>query len=491
MGAIAQPCEREQGFALMVGLVIVLVMTAFSSALVYVSAAHHVSTKTATERARALALGEGAVTLLLNDLERDPLTPVRDELGYKLLDKSFVREYAPFDPEDGTVRVSLTYLVRDEGKLVPVTFDSRATPEKPYDRVHVTVAAFRPGVRRIIDLELERLFVLFDGAVVSDAVPTGPGADGDKSRKAEAMNGHIVFDDRGRGGQFYVNGSLMANGGVYHEGVELTTENANDHILFAGGIVTDLAGTEDQLPDYTSIGSSNQLFDFDRFVAAARAGAGREFTSVPAFIAAMRAANDAGDPLEGITVLSIDDSVNSIENGDLTRGINILGTLVVRFATGTDPMFKLFIRCECNINAADTSGLVPSDVSTYKTGYDVPWSNEGLRPHNVDISGAGFENFRESDDYPALMFNTGIVDLHDAANISGLIYGPSFIEIENKGARLQFFNGGVFGGGGVYFEGNGTSGVTVVSFDPNTIDQLATQDAKGQGLRLLNWRVRG
>lgn len=109
----------------------------------------------------------------------------------------------------------------------------------------------------------------------------------------------------------------------------------------------------------------------------------------------------------------------------------------------------------------------------------------------MDITGASFENFKESDDLPALMFNTGIVDQHGSCNICGLVYGPSFIEIENKDGSLQYFNGSVMGGAGVYIEGNDSNGNTVVHFDPSTIDMLATAGGKGMGLRIISWRTIG
>jgi len=484
--------SREHGFAMMIGLVIVLVMTAFSSALVFTSAAHHVSAKNATERARALALAEGAVTLLLNDLDGDDKAPIKDDTNYTLSGKTFVREYTPFDTGDGTVRVEVTYLADVSGTFTPVAFFSRVTPTELYDRVRVTVTAFRPGVDRSIDIEMEQQFVMFDSAIVSDAIPTGPGdKDGTKSGKGEAQNGHIVFDDKGRDGQFFVNGSLMSNGGVYSEGELLSTGDANDQITFAGSIQTELSGTENQIPDYTSIGSSDQLFDFDRFIAAARAGAGREFTNLSDFVDAMKLANAAGEPLEGITLLSLDDSAKKIEDSDIPGGINIRGTLLIHFAAGTDPMHKLFVICDVNVNAADISSLDVSDPSTYTSGYDDAWTNENLRPHKVDISGDGFKNFKANDDIPAIMFNTGIVDQHGSTNICGLIYGPSFIELENKGGGFQYYNGSILGGTGVYIEGHGSTGNTVINFDRNTINKLATQNAKGQGLQVIGWRVRG
>ena len=109
--------NSERGFALIIGLIIVLVMTTFSTALVFTSAAHHVQAKTATERARALALAEGAASLLLNDLDNDDRAPVKDETNYTLSGTTFVREYAPFDAGDGTVRVEITYLAEVSGVM--------------------------------------------------------------------------------------------------------------------------------------------------------------------------------------------------------------------------------------------------------------------------------------------------------------------------------------------------------------------------------------
>jgi type II secretory pathway pseudopilin PulG len=485
--------RRESGFAMIIGLVIVLVMTAFSTALVFTSAAHHVQAKTATERARALALAEGAATLLLNDMDADHMSPVKDTGNWPLVGTTFTRKFTPFDAGDGTVRAEVTYLVRDAGNFVPVTFDSRVTPVKPYDRVQMVVTAFRPGVERTIEIDLSQEFVLFEGAIVSDAVPTGPSVDpGDgDSGKREAQDGHIVFDAKGNPDQLYVNGSIMSNGDIVdQDGNVLTTENANSSIQFAGSMDSGMAGTPQQIPDYTSIGSQDQLFDFDRFIAAARAGAGREFTSVADFVATMNAYNALGVPLEGITVLNLPSDADDIEREDLPGGINIRGTLLFNFEAGTDPFYKVFVRADCAINAADLTGLVPSDASTYTSGYGLPYDNPALMPSAVDISGGGFENFKSDDDIPALMFNTGIVDQHGTTNICGLIYGPSFVELENKYGGLQYYSGAIMGGSGVYVEGH-ADGTTIINFDRSTINRLATQAGKGKGLQLIGWRVRG
>ncbi len=55
--------------------------------------------------------------------------------------------------------------------------------------------------------------------------------------------------------------------------------------------------------------------------------------------------------------------------------------------------------------------------------------------------------------------------------------------------RLVPYRGALLGGAGVYIEGSDTSGNTVINFDRTTIDLLATQAGKGQGLRILSWRT--
>ena len=84
-----------------------------------------------------------------------------------------------------------------------------------------------------------------------------------------------------------------------------------------------------------------------------------------------------------------------------------------------------------------------------------------------------YDDFAADADMPALMFNTGTVDIHDAANICGAVYGPSFIEIENKDDNLQYFNGTVLGGRGIYLQGN-KDGPQVFVYDASSVDTLPT-----------------
>ena len=66
-----------------------------------------------------------------------------------------------------------------------------------------------------------------------------------------------------------------------------------------------------------------------------------------------------------------------------------------------------------------------------------------------------------------------------------MVYSPSFMEIENKGSgTIQFFNGSLIGGGGVYLDNGNKGSQTVVAFDPNALDKLATSGSKGKTVQV-------
>ena len=79
------------------------------------------------------------------------------------------------------------------------------------------------------------------------------------------------------------------------------------------------------------------------------------------------------------------------------------------------------------------------------------------------------------------MFDNGVVDIHNETNISGMVYGPSFIEIENKHDERMYFNGVIVGGAGIYIEGKSADGAPMVFvFDKRATDSLATYDDRGK-----------
>jgi hypothetical protein len=105
----------------------------------------------------------------------------------------------------------------------------------------------------------------------------------------------------------------------------------------------------------------------------------------------------------------------------------------------------------------------------------------------VDITDRGHENFTSKDDLPANMYNIGIFDIHGPANVCGAVYSPSFMEIENKKEnQLQYFKGMVIGGGGIYIQNKKNNSVSIIRYDAEAIDRLATSNGKGKKVTLFS-----
>ena len=246
-------------------------------------------------------------------------------------------------------------------------------------------------------------------------------------------------------------------------------------------------GTANQIPDYTAEGSPDQLFNFPRFIAVADKSGGH-YTNLSSFItAANAAAVSSAGALEGVIVVDIKKTDPDITPTQLPNGINVRGTLVFNFASDFLPTDKIINTATVNINKADLSGLVPGDPSTYTTGYPPVYQNPAKNPINVDITSKGFANFVGGDDLPAMMYNVGIFDLHGNVNVCGVMYSPSFMEIENKqDNQTQYFHGCLIVGGGIYVENTHRS-KTLISYDAGVLDLLATSNGKGQKVFPLYW----
>jgi len=86
------------------------------------------------------------------------------------------------------------------------------------------------------------------------------------------------------------------------------------------------------------------------------------------------------------------------------------------------------------------------------------------------------------EDYPALAFAGGVLDMHGHANISGMLYTPDSAEIEaksEKAAAFQYINGAMLFGNGVILEGkSGQHSMIAVTFNFATFDRLRGGDPK-------------
>ena len=179
----------------------------------------------------------------------------------------------------------------------------------------------------------------------------------------------------------------------------------------------------------------------------------------------------------------------NFNNGHFPDGIDIRGTLVLLFESDVDPDSKIKFDAPLRINPItpeQLDDLDPGDPDTFVSGYS------GMRPDVLDASqtakdsaGNAITPFTMQDDLPALMYNGGIADLHKQVNISGVIYSPVFAEIENKGNTTQYINGAVIGGGGILVQNKG-NGKTIIKYNPNTLDRLATDGSNGKTFRVVH-----
>lgn len=258
--------------------------------------------------------------------------------------------------------------------------------------------------------------------------------------------------------------------------------------------------TVNAIPDYTTQGTSNTLFDIGRFVAVANATPGgpspslnNHFTNILSFInAAKTIYTNTTKSMEGVVVIDVsqsDPNMNQLTSSTLPDGINVKGTLLFNFlGTGWNPTTsKIIITASVNVNPADLSHMVATNPATYPTGYPPVYSDPTKNPSNINIAPA-YQNFSASDDLPALIYSIGVVDLHGNLNISGVCYTPSYMEIENKAdGQTQYIRGSLIMGNGIYYE-NTHASTSIISFDPGAVDALATLNNAGKQVKVAYWQ---
>ena len=350
----------------------------------------------------------------------------------------------------------------------------------PYDAKIKAMTTVR-DVTQTVTLNVKFIFG-FGAAIISDS----PGSNSTGTGKGDAQDGNVVISGSGLKGATIVDGgsglAVWANGNA---NVDTKATVPGDAVL------QDSYGTSSQIPDYTLEGSTDQLFDFNRFIAVADVS-GTHYTNLDSFIKANNVAssNSLIGALEGVVVVDIwkkDKRFGDLKENDLPKGINIRGTLVFNFSSEFDGGDKIVNEATININKANLSGLVATNPATYPTGYPPTYVDTSKIPSSVSITNKGFANFGPTEDLPALMYNVGILDIHGNANICGVVYSPSFMEIENKQSdQIQYFKGALIGGGGIFFD-NSSGAKSICSFDPFAIDRLATAAQRGKRIASTYW----
>lgn len=193
--------------------------------------------------------------------------------------------------------------------------------------------------------------------------------------------------------------------------------------------------------------------------------------------------------MQGVIVVDVSKSDNANFGNNIPDGINVEGMLLFNFVGSgwTANSGKIVFTCPINVNPANLSGLNPTNPATYTTGYPPAYSSTNYNPAYINISPA-YQNFGAFDDLPALVYTIGVVDMHGDVNISGVVYTPSYIELENKANdQIQYINGQVIMGYGLYFE-NLDKSTSIIAFNDVTVQNLATAGNVGKTLYVQYWQ---
>jgi len=483
---------RDRGRAVLPALIVVMVV-AIAAACVWITTSSRDSSgkeQSRPDKQRAFHVAEGGLEFALARLTESRAWPLRATDRFPTLadDGSLTSNWISLEDGSGEFQLVINYqtlrgvpadwdqpgLPADFQPAANAVITDRANPSMDLDLVHVSVTGRCGESLRAVSADVRFELNVFRSAIVSDS-PALSGSLG-SGKSAALDHGHVSF----AGGNQYVFGGVHANGKIVADGIgQLASSNLADALeVWSGDLKQELYGTEAEIPDFTDPGAADQLFDFERFLAAANAGCGQVISGIDAFHEACDAANRAGSPLEGIIYLKIDAAEEGADPKiDVVGGVNISGTLVVDFTNPPDDFYKVALTCPLNINAAALpDDFDPSKLARHTTGYPATVS-AGKDPRGFAIGDDRYDDFAADADMPALVFNTGTVDIHGSANICGAVYSPSFIEIENLANNLQYFNGAILGGSGIYILGKVADNTAqVFIYDASAVDALPTPD---------------
>jgi len=371
---------------------------------------------------------------------------------------------------------SLTSPFTNQTVLVKVKLTNSTAPESVTITASATVGAVTQTAVSQVDMSFG-----WAAAIISDA----PGSTATKADKKAGQAGNVSLTQPATSGLISVYGGVLANGRVNTGTVGSGNGKVN---IDSSTISMTNYGKATQVPDYTLEGSADQLFDFNRFIACAKAS-GNYYSNLSSFITAAKT-----NVLEGVVCVTVSKTEcggMKLTTANLPNGIRIRGCLVVNFSTasGVCSTDKLVNETKMEINAisaSDFAALSGTSPATFKTGYPPTYTNPAKNPVNVNMAPYGFANFKAEDDLPAIMYNIGIFDIHGPANVCGVVYSPSFMEIENKQTnQKQYFNGCLIGGGGIMVENSKTGSQSIVVYDQNALNRLVTSGNKGKMAKVV------
>lgn len=101
------------------------------------------------------------------------------------------------------------------------------------------------------------------------------------------------------------------------------------------------------------------------------------------------------------------------------------------------------------------------------------WNQLGFKAPSSFSSGSSIRS-SDFEDIPVYLYSGGLVDMHHHVNISGLVYVPQAVELEQKSSTSrQYINGAFIIRDSFFFE-DATGGITIISNDTSTYNALKT-----------------
>jgi len=418
--------------------------------------------------------------------------------GGKTISYNLIHGTYPYSTNSGLTTGGITVFTRtitapftNQSVIANIYLTNASSPQN----AKITATATVNGVTQTATVHV-KISWAYPAAIIS----VNPGTTETGVSKGVAQDGNVVINGD-KTGPIVVDGGTAARAVLANGRVNWNTNYVNPPV---SAYSMSNYGTASEIPDYTTQGTSNTLFDINRFLAVADAttngpspGHNNHFTNFASFVTAA-SNSSAASPLEG--VIAVDVTTTDANNKSYfpftptmaPHGINIKGTLLFNFlGSGWNPTTeKIIVTADFNVNAANLTGLNPTNPATYPTGYPPVYNDNRKNPTNINISGKGYQNFNSDDDLPAIIYTIGVLDMHGDANISGVMYTPSYMEIENKsGSQTQYIKGALIMGYGIYYENvNQKPGSTsIISFDQNTLDSLSTIGTAGKQVTVSYW----
>ncbi len=508
MKTIRRKKSQEQGaaFVFYLLLMVVLMMT-IGGVLAYVSGTVQLERRR-SDMVAAQEYAQGGAVVACDEMSQ-AFKSTTGTLASRLVTKGYVLDSSLSTTQTNVYQRTISTPFINQTVLAQLWIPNTSSPKT----VKIVAAATKGKVTQNATVNLKMAWG-YPAAIIS----TNAGSSDTSYAKSAGQAGNVAID--GVAGR-----PLIVDGNVAKAILANGRANVDPAIaaIPASSVSAGNFGSSNEIPDYTAQGTANALFDFARFTAAADATPNslnttrgtNHFASLADFLKAnaLAAATPAG-ALEGIIVVDVTSKSTSVDVGidvlanptryvgtvylptvnPQIKGVTVKGSLFFKFGSAYGPLDKIFNRMPMNINPANLAGLNAADPTSYPSGYPAVYSNPAKDPVNVDISGAGFTNFTADEDLPALMYSIGTLDMHGPSNISGVVYTPSYSELENKpnegfgiANQIQYIKGSLIVGMGIYYQ-NVQAATSIISFDARTVDSLATMGNSGKTITVAYWQ---